>query len=67
MSESKFPKGWDEERVKRLIDHYEGISEDEMVAEHDSAMEEGFCQVVISVPVELLPAILQVLANHETI
>jgi hypothetical protein len=65
MSESKFPKGWDEERVKRLLDHYEGLSEDEMVAEDEAAMEDGDGQVVISVPVELLPAIRQLIATHE--
>ena len=33
MNESRFPAGWDAERVKRLIDYYEGLSEDEQVAE----------------------------------
>ncbi len=33
MNEDKstVPAGWDAERVKRLIDHYEGLSEDEKV------------------------------------
>ena len=39
MSEPKFPAGWDAERVKRLIDHYEGLSEDEMSAEDEEAVE----------------------------
>lgn len=29
MCEFRFPAGWDAERVKRLIDYYEGRSEDE--------------------------------------
>ena len=66
MSESNFPKGWDAERVKRLIDHYEGLSEDEMVAEDEEAMADRDGQVVISVPVELLPAIRRLIAYHET-
>jgi len=37
MSESKFPAGWDAERVKRLIDYYEGLTEDEQVAEDEAA------------------------------
>jgi hypothetical protein len=66
MGESKFPRGWDEKRVKRLIDHYEGLSEDGMLAEDEAAMENRDGQVVISVPVELLPAIRQLLATHNT-
>lgn len=33
MTEARFPPGWDEERVQRVIDHYEHLSEDEAVAE----------------------------------
>ena len=40
MSESRFPAGWDAERVKRLIDYYEGLSEDEQVAEDEAAAAE---------------------------
>ena len=58
MSESRFPAGWDAERVKQLIDDYEGLSEDEQVAEDEAgiaAEREG--QSVIAVPVGLLPEI----------
>jgi hypothetical protein len=58
MSDSNFPAGWDAERVKRLIDHYEGLSEDEQVADDEAAFAEARpSQTVISVPVELLPEI----------
>ena len=66
MSESKFPKGWDAGRVKSLIDHYEGLSEDEMVSEDEEAMEDRDGQTVITVPDELLPAIRQLIASHHT-
>ena len=34
-NKNKFPKGWDEKRVKGLIDHYEQQTEDEaVVASH---------------------------------
>ncbi|MEO6810618.1 MAG: hypothetical protein ABI353_15995 [Isosphaeraceae bacterium] len=69
MSESRFPAGWDAERVKRLIDYYEGLSEDEQVAEDEAAVsaerpEQG--QAVIAVPDELLPEIRRLLAAHQT-
>ncbi len=66
MSEPKFPAGWDAERVKRLIDHYEEMSEDEMTAEDEAAVEDRGGQAVITVPDELLPAIRQLLAGHKT-
>jgi len=65
MTESKYPAGWDAARVQRLIDHYEGMSDDELAAEDDAA---GECpgQTTITVPSELLPAIRQLLASHKS-
>ena len=31
MSDQKFPAGWDADRVKRLIDYYEGLTEDDLL------------------------------------
>ncbi len=62
MSESRLPAGWDADRVKRLIDYYEGLSEDEAVAEDEAATAEREGQTVITVPEELLPAIRRLLA-----
>ncbi len=62
MNESKFPAGWDAERVKRLIDYYEGLSEDKQVAEDEATAAERPGQAVITVPEELLPAIRRLLA-----
>lgn len=64
MSEQKFPPGWDDERTKRLIEHYDNMTEDELVAEDDAAAEEHDGQAVVSVPEALLPAIRQLLAAH---
>ena len=67
MSElQKFPPGWDANRVGRLIDHYDGLSEDEQVAEDEAAAREQDGQTVISVPEDLLPAIRQLLATHKS-
>ena len=39
MSENKnkFPPGWNEERVQRVLAHYESQTEDEAVAEDEAA------------------------------
>jgi len=65
MNEQKYPPGWDKERVKRVSDHYEGISEEEQVAEDEAAREQSG-QTTITVPDELLPAIRQLLATHKS-
>jgi hypothetical protein len=65
-NESRFPAGWDAERVKRLIDYDEGPSEDEQVAEDEAAAAEQQGQVVITVPEELLPEIRRLLAAHKS-
>lgn len=34
---SQFPLGWNEERVRRLLSHYEGQTETEAAAEYEAA------------------------------
>ncbi len=62
MKQSRFPKGWDEERVKRVLDHYETQTEDEAVAEDEAAWEDA-SQTFVEVPNELVPAVRELLAK----
>ena len=62
MKKSGFPKGWDEERVKRVLDHYENQTEDEAVAEDEAAWEDA-TQTFVEVPNELIPAVRELLAK----
>lgn len=62
MSEQKFPPGWDQARVQRVIDHYENMSEDELLAE-DEAAREAKGQTVMIIPTELVPAVRELLAR----
>jgi hypothetical protein len=66
MNDQRFPPGWNEERVKRLIAHYDSLTEEEQVAEDDSAVAEQKGQTVITVPETPLPAIRQLLADSST-
>ena len=64
MTASRFPKGWDEARVRRVLEHYDARSEEEAVAEDEAAFEdEG--KVTIVVPRELVPEIDEIIARHE--
>jgi hypothetical protein len=54
----KYPAGWDEERVRKLAEHYDNQTEDEQVAEHEAAMQ-AENQTVMVVPTQLVPEIIK--------
>ena len=64
MRPNKFPPGWNEERVRKVLAHYEQQAEEEAVAEDEAAFEDS-TQTVIEVPKELLPAIRELIAKHK--
>ena len=47
---NKFPKGWDEERVHRVLAHYEKQTEEEALAEDEAAYEDR-TQTTIDIPI----------------
>ncbi|MGO8751800.1 MAG: hypothetical protein ACLQNE_38145 [Thermoguttaceae bacterium] len=63
MSKEKFPPGWRVSRVRQLIAHYDALDEDRQVAEDEAAHEQPG-QTTVVVPVELMPAIRQMLAER---
>lgn len=64
MRKNKFPPGWNEERVRRVLAHYEEQTEEESMAEDEAAFEDS-TQTVIEVSKELLPAIRELIAKHK--
>lgn len=54
MSESRFPVGWDAERIKRSIDDHEGLSEDEQVADDDRRWRWAMSESIISDPAVMM-------------
>lgn len=65
MNEQRFPKGWDEQRVKQLLAELDTRTDDEWLAA-DEATDAADDQTVISVPTSLLPEIRRLLAAHKT-
>lgn len=63
MKQTRFPPGWDEERVRRVLEHYESQTDDEAVAEDEAAFEAP-THTVVEIPVELLPAVRELLATR---
>jgi hypothetical protein len=64
MAKSSFPIGWDDERVQRVLAHYETQSEAEAVAEDETAFEAPG-QTVMEVPNDLVPAVRELIAKHK--
>lgn len=64
MRQSKFPDGWSEERVPKVLAFYEQQSEDEAVAEDEAGIESS--ETVMSVPLELVPTIRELIAKRKS-
>jgi len=63
MSDQKLPQGWDEARVRRVLDHYESQTDDAAAAE-DQAAFEATTHTAMEVPVELVPEVRQLIAKR---
>lgn len=59
---NRFPPGWDEERVRKVLAHYEEQAEEEAVAEDEAAFEDRN-YTVMETPVDLVPAVRKLLAG----
>lgn len=59
----RLPRGWDEPRVRRVLEHYDNQSEDDAVAEDEAAFH-AKGQTVMIVATELVPRIRQMIARR---
>jgi hypothetical protein len=64
MKQAKYPDGWDEARVKRVLAHYEQQSDEEAVVEDEGAYESTTTHTAMEVPVDLVPAVRELLAKR---
>ncbi len=62
-NETRFPGGWNEERVQRLLQHYESQTEEEAVSEDESVWEDT-TQTVMKIPNALVPSVRALLSQH---
>jgi hypothetical protein len=60
---NKYPKGWNERKIKALIKHYEKQTDEEAVAEDEAAFKDPR-QTVMLVPRALVPKVHKLLAAH---
>jgi hypothetical protein len=64
MNQAKFPPGWDEEKVQRVLAHYERQSEEEALLEDEAGIEPS--DTVMSVPHDLVPKIRELIAKQQS-
>ena len=62
MNRQKLPEGWDQARTGRVVQHYEGQTQGEAVAEDEAALREED-QVWVEVPCKLLPVIREAITH----
>ena len=60
---NKYPPGWDLERVRRIIQHYESQTDEEAVAEDEAAVEDP-TKTAMDIPTELVPTVRALLAEQ---
>jgi hypothetical protein len=65
LSQSGFPPGWDEARVRKVLGHYEEQTEEQATAEDEAAFEDR-SQTFMEVPNDLVPEIRSLIAKHQT-
>ena len=65
MKTSKFPTGWSEERVRRVLEHYESQTEFGAIAEDEAAYEDS-SQTFMEVPKNLVPEVRKLIAEHSS-
>lgn len=65
MKQTKFPEGWNEERVRKLLEHYEAQSDEEAVAE-DEAAYDSITHTAMEVPVDLVPKVRELIAKRQS-
>ena len=58
MKQTRFPVGWDEARVRRVLAHYEQQDEEAAVAEDESAV-----PTFMQVPRKLVPLVREMIAK----
>lgn len=63
MKQPKYPPGWDDERVRRVLEHYEAQSDEEALAE-DEAAYEATTHTAMAVPVELVPLVRELISKR---
>jgi len=64
MSQSQFPSGWDEEKVRRVLAHYGEQTEEEALLEDEAGVEPS--ETVMNIPHDLVPKVRELIAKRHS-
>lgn len=64
MSDNKFPANWDEQKVRRVLAHYEEQTEDDALAEDKAGIQPS--DTVMNIPHELVPKVRELIAKRQS-
>lgn len=64
MKQTKFPEGWNEDRVRKVLAFYGEQTEEEAVAEDEAGVETS--ETVMSIPRELVPVVRELIAKRQS-
>lgn len=62
MTQSEFPEGWDESKVRRVLAHYDGQSDDDARDEDEAGVQSS--ETVMAIPHELVATVRELIAKH---
>ena len=62
MSKQRYPRGWNESRVRRVLDYYESQTDEEAATEIRSALE----NTTMEVPTALVPVVRELIAKRKS-
>ena len=60
MKKQRLPKGWTEEKIRKLAERHDNMTEDEQVAEIENSLNDDN-QTMMMVPTELVPEIVKLI------
>jgi len=62
MSKIEFPEGWDEDRIRRVLAHYDQQTDDDAQLEDEAGIQES--ETVMAVPLELVREVRELIAKR---
>ena len=60
--ENRFPPGWNEKKVRKVIAHYDSLTDDQLAAEIEAG---AIGQTLVSVPTELVPEVVKFIKRQQ--
>jgi hypothetical protein len=64
MKENRFPLGWNQQRVRKVLDRYEAQTDEGAFAEDEGSFEDD-AETIIKVPGQLVPAVREIIGGFE--